>query len=224
MDEVIGHRQRGIEMETMKVSNNMLARMPIYLNYIKSLPKDTKNISATKIANALGFGEVSVRKDLAKVSDGGRCKLGYCCEELISDIETFLGVKSTLKGVIVGNAEMLQSLLEYSGFDTSGLCLVAGFALDYDEKGCMGSEKIYPIEKLESVCAQNNVQVGIMMTSTKDAQSVCDKLVLTGVEGIWNFTPVHLNVPENVVIQNESFIASITKLRMQLKEKEELVL
>ena len=44
----------------------MLTRMPIYLNYIKGLPKSTKNISATKIANALGFGEVSVRKDLGK--------------------------------------------------------------------------------------------------------------------------------------------------------------
>ena len=59
-------------MDSVKVSNNMLERMPIYLNYIKGLPKSTQNISATKIANALGFGEVSVRKDLAKFSDGGR--------------------------------------------------------------------------------------------------------------------------------------------------------
>ena len=77
-------------MDSKKFSNNMLTRMPIYLNYIKGLPKSTKNISATKIANASGFGEVSVRKDLAKVSDGGRCKLGYVCEELINDIEEFL--------------------------------------------------------------------------------------------------------------------------------------
>ena len=98
-------------MESKKISNNMLARMPLYLNYIKALPESTINISATKIASALGLGEVSVRKDLAKVSDGGRCKLGYPCEELIKDIESFLGVKSTINAVVAGKGEMLQLLL-----------------------------------------------------------------------------------------------------------------
>ena len=40
-------------MESKKISNNMLASMPIYLNYIKALPESTKNISATMIASAL---------------------------------------------------------------------------------------------------------------------------------------------------------------------------
>ena len=206
-------------METKKVSNNMLERMPAYLNYIKALPQSTKNISATKIATALGLGEVSVRKDLAKVSDGGRCKLGYSCEELIRDIEAFLGVKSTMDAVVVGEGEIISILLGCNGFASSGLNLVAGFDVNSDEKRRVGDKTIYPMKDLEHICKKKAIQVGIVMTSPENAQEVCDRLVATGAQGIWNFTPIYLEVPEHVVLQSECFITSITKLRMQLKEK-----
>lgn len=206
-------------MESKKVSNNMLARMPIYLNYIKALPETTKNISATKIANALGLGEVSVRKDLAKVSDGGRCKLGYPCDELINDIESFLGVKKALKAVVVGKGEMLQVLLNYGGFENAGLNVVAAFDTSLDEKNGVEEQRVFGVEKLEEICEENNVSIGIIMTAADDAQEICNLLISKGIEGIWNFTPVHLSVPEHVVLQNESFTASITKFRMQLKER-----
>ena len=208
-------------MESKKVSNNMLARMPIYLNYIKALPETTKNISATKIANALGLGEVSVRKDLAKVSDGGRCKLGYPCDELIHDIESFLGVKKDLNAVIVGKGDMLQALLNYGGFENAGLKIVAAFDTSLDEKGSAEEQRVFYIEKMEDICKENDVSIGIIMTAADDAQWICDLLISKGVEGIWNFTPAHLHVPEYVVLQNESFTASITKLRMQLKDRSE---
>lgn len=206
-------------MDSKKFSNNMLARMPVYLNYIKGLPQSTKNISATKIANALGLGEVSVRKDLAKVSDGGRCKLGYSCEELIEDIESFLGVKSALGAVLVGKGEMLRILLNYEGFGASGLNIMAGFDIDGSRKRGNEDKCVYPMSQLESFCMKNGIQIGILIVPAENAQEVCDRLVDAGVEGIWNFTPAHLNVPKHVVLQNESVIASVTKLRMQLREK-----
>ena len=60
-------------MERKEISKSVLKRLPGYLAYLKSLPEGTATyISATAIANALGMGEVQVRKDLALVSDGGR--------------------------------------------------------------------------------------------------------------------------------------------------------
>ena len=208
-------------MEAKKVSDNMLARMPIYLNYIKTLSQSTKNISATKIANALGLGEVSVRKDLAKVSNGGRCKLGYSCEELINDIEVFLGVKSAIEAIVIGRGELVQSLLNYDGFDRFGLNVIAGFDLNCARTYGSVGKKIYPMNKMEDFCKKNEVRMGVLMVSAEEAQLVCDQLVTWGIEAIWNFTSVHLNVPENVIVQNESLTASITKLRMQMKEREE---
>lgn len=208
-------------METKKISNNMLARMPIYLNYIKALPKSTKNISATKIAGALGFGEVSVRKDLAKVSDGGRCKMGYVRDELIRDIESFLGIKSTMNAIVAGKGEMLQTLLNYENFEYAGLKILAAFDADAEESRSVKGKQIYPVAKLQEFCSEHRIQIGILIASSEDAQQLCDQLVSMGVEGIWNFTPVHLEVPSNIVLQNESFTASISKMRLQLQEKKE---
>lgn len=210
-------------MESKKVSNNMLDRMPIYLNYIKALPKSTKYISATKIAGALGFGEVSVRKDLAKVCDGGRCKLGYPCDELIEDIEIFLGMKSSISAIVAGKGEMLQFLLSYDGMDASGVKIVAGFDVNCSKKRIVEDKMIYPIHKIEDFCKDHPVQIGVLMVPMEQAQLVCNQMIAAGVEAIWNFTPMHLEVPDHVVVQNESFIASVTKIRMQMKEKSEAV-
>ncbi len=210
-------------MESKRVSNNMLLRMPAYLNYVKGLPQTTKNISATKIANALGLGEVLVRKDLAKVSDGGRCKLGYPCDELIDDIETFLDVKTTIDAVAVGQGDLLRILMIYEGFGTSGLNILAGFDIgSYERQECNG-KMIYPIRDLGDFCESRKIPVGIILATTENAQKSCDHLVSNGIEAIWNFSSVHLNVPENVVVQNENLIASVTKLRMQIKERDTIL-
>ena len=105
-------------MEPRKVSKAMLGRLPGYLNYLKSLPEDSHvNISARTMANALGLGDVLVRKDLAKVSDGGRCKTGHQKEVLIRDIEDFLDYNSVTNAVLVGAGKLGQALLSYGGFE-----------------------------------------------------------------------------------------------------------
>lgn len=57
---------------------------------IKSLPGEDFNVSATTIVRELGLGHVLVRKDLAKISDEGRCRTGRSRMKLIQDIEGYL--------------------------------------------------------------------------------------------------------------------------------------
>ena len=77
-------------METVKISRTLLRRLPMYLNHLKSLPVEVDNISATTIARNLGLGDVLVRKDLAKISNEGRCRTGRSPMRLIQDIEGYL--------------------------------------------------------------------------------------------------------------------------------------
>ena len=77
-------------METVKISRTLLKRLPVYLDHLKNLPVEVDNISATTIARNLGLGHVLVRKDLAKVSEEGRCRTGRSRKRLIQDIEGFL--------------------------------------------------------------------------------------------------------------------------------------
>lgn len=208
-------------METTTLSKKLLIRLPIYLNYLKSLPDTVENISATKIAKALDLGDVLVRKDLAKISDGGRRKLGYLRENLIEDIEGFLDINSTLDAVVVGVGSLGEALLNYGGFEISGINVLAGFDLYPDEFQTNTGKKIYPIRKLEDFCKKNGVRIGIITVPAAKAQEVCDLLVFCGVDAIWNFAPTHLIVPENITIQNENLAASLATLRMHMKRKNE---
>ena len=206
-------------METPIVSKKLLKRLPVYLHYIKTLPEHTKNISATRMAKDLGLGDVLVRKDLAKVSKGGRRKLGYVREDLIVDIEKFLDFNSTTDAIVIGAGKLGQALLDYCGFEASGLHIVAGFDLHTSKKYTNGGKPIYPITKLAQFCEDNQVAIAIITVPAESAQNVCDELVDCGIRAIWNFAPVHLNVPERIVVQSENLAVSLTALRMQLKNQ-----
>ena len=44
-------------------------------------------------------------------------------------------------------------------------------------------------------------------------------LVSSGVLAIWNFAPVHLQVPDGIIVQNENMGASLAILSNKLQEK-----
>lgn len=211
-------------MEQKKVSKSVLKRLPGYLAYLKSLPEDAPaHISATSLANALGMGEVQVRKDLAIVSDGGRPKIGYLRESLITDIEQFLGYDNTTDAVLIGAGKLGLALMGYSGFEEYGLNIQAAFdnnpVTDKTEDG----QPIYPMTKLEHFCKVHKVLMGIITVPAAHAQEVADRLIACGVKAIWNFAPIHLDVPAHILVQNENMATSLAvlsvHLRAQIKEE-----
>ena len=204
-------------METKEVSKKLLERLPLYLNYIKSLPEDTENMSATAMAKALGLGGVMVRKDLAQVSDGGRRKLGYVRNALIRDIEEFLDINSSIDAVVVGLGKLGQALMEYEGFERSGLHVLAGFDTMPSEQMTESGKPLYAMNRLSAFCRGRNIPIGIIAVSAESAQSACDKLVASGVKAIWNFSSVHLNIPDDVFLLNENLEYSLTAFRLQLR-------
>ena len=206
-------------MEPNKVSKKLLKRLPLYLNHLKSMPEHSENISATALAKALGLGDVQVRKDLAKVSHTGRRRTGRSREQLIQDIENYLDLVTETGSIIVGTGKLGQALLDYSGFKEFGLNIMAGFDLYPAAKQSAVGKPIYHVNRLESFCKYYNVNIGIIAVPAQSAQSVCDCLIACGVKAIWNFAPVHLSVPDYVVVQNENLAASVTSLSLQLRNK-----
>lgn len=205
-------------MEPCRISKTLMRRLPLYLNYLKSLPDTEHSISSTSIANALGLGAVQVRKDLAKVSGEGRCRTGRSREQLIQDLENSLNLATASAIIIVGAGRLGMALLDYRGFEEAGLNVLACFDSDPAEKQSETGKPIYSMSRLSSFCKYYDVRVGVIAVPAEGAQSACDSLVACGIQAIWNFAPVRLNAPDNVVIQNENLAASLTALCLQLKE------
>lgn len=211
-------------MEKKEISKAVLKRLPGYVAYLKSMPDNgSPYISATAMANALGMGEVQVRKDLAMVSDGGRPKIGYLRENLIEDIEQFLGYDNTTDAVMIGAGKLGQALLDYVGFDEYGLNILAAFDTNPRSSTTDEGKPILHIDKLESFCKSHKVLMGIITVPAQYAQEVCDRLIHCGIKAVWNFAPTHLDVPENILVQNENMATSLAVLSMhlqaQMKEK-----
>ena len=180
-------------MEQKKISKSVLKRLPGYLAYLKGMPDSAPpHISATALANALGMGEVQVRKDLAMVSDGGRPKIGYLRESLIDDIEQFLGYDNTTDAVLIGAGKLGQALMGYTGFDEYGLNILAAFDARPKMEKTDEGKPVYSITKLEQFCRTNKVLMGIITVPAEAAQEVADLLIAGGIKAIWNFAPTHL--------------------------------
>ncbi len=207
-------------METKKISQSVLKRLPGYLSYLKSLPENgATHISATALANALGMGEVQVRKDLAMVSDGGRPKIGYLRESLIEDIEQFLGYDNVTDAVLIGAGKLGQALMAYKGFDEYGLNIMAAFDRSPKMEKTEEGKPVYNLDKLTQFCRTHKVLMGIITVPAEGAQDVADLLITCGIKAIWNFAPTHLDVPAGILVQNENMATSLAVLSVHLQAK-----
>ena len=204
-------------MNGYSIPKATLGRLPQYLEYLRNLPEIRRTISATAIAKALSLGEVQVRKDLATVSGAGKPKVGYETDKLITDLESHLGYEKLTNAVLVGAGKLGRALLDYDGFENFGVRIIAGF--DCNETALKkGAKNILPIRDIGAYCREYKVKLGIITVGVGSAQDVCDKLVESGIEAIWNFAPVTLKVPNGVLLKQENLALSLAYLNNQISK------
>ena len=209
-------------MEKLSVSKATLGRLPEYLRMLRELPADEfSNISATTIARKLELGEVQVRKDLAAVSGAGKPKLGYVTQELIEKLEEALGYNRLTEAVLVGAGRLGRALLEYNEFQRYGVKISAAFDSNEQVINLNGKTEILPMNQFESFCRSHSIKLGIITVGEGSAQVVCDQMVQSGIEAIWNFAPCKLSVPEGILLQNENLALALAHLNNQLKNQDQ---
>lgn len=208
-------------MRQCTISRATIGRLPLYLNYLKSLSEETKNVSATAIAKELKLGEVQVRKDLNSVSGSGKPKTGYETTKLISNLEDFLGFKKKSLAVIVGAGKLGRALLDYSGFEDFGITVAAAFDISAEaEIKSGGNKKIFPLKKLEGFCKEHDIRIGIITVPSNAAQTVCDILVRNGIKAILSFAPGELTVPPGIPVAYENMALSLAYLNNRISKGE----
>lgn len=202
-----------------------LQRMPYYLQYLKQAKQEGKeHVSAASMAKELELNDVLVRKDVAAVSStGGRPKAGFPVDELIEDIEEYMGYHSTKEAVLVGAGSLGKALLRNEEFSMYGLKIVAAFdnRRSTIHKKINGIE-VYSVAKLKEFCLKRNIQIGIITVPAGAAQEIADKMVDGGIQAIWNFALVKLHVKEGVLVQNEDLASSLAMLCQHLRLENEM--
>lgn len=196
-----------------KIPKSVKARLPIYLHYLKTMPEGRETISSAAIADALGLGEVQVRKDLALVSGAGKPKIGYFVDELSKHLEDVLGSNSVTNVIIIGAGKLGKALLCYDGFDEFGLDVLAAFDIDESKAGVVhGDKRVYTLSDVKEFCKTHDVRIGVITVPEKAAEDALNLLTECGVSAIWNFAPVRLKAPDGIKIKNENMAASLAVL------------
>ena len=119
----------------------------------------------------------------------------------------------------MGAGKLGRALLDYAGFEEAGFNVMAGFDIEPSIDISEGGKPIYPVGRLEHFCKHYDVHIGVIAVPAESAQRVCDSLVACGVRAIWNFAPIHLQVPDYVIVQSENLAVSLTSLRVQMKNQ-----
>ena len=163
---------------------------------------------------------MQVRKDLSVISSvAGKPKLGFEITDLIDDINRILGYDNVTDAVLVGAGGLGSALAGYDGFKNYGLNIVAVFDSDPERiDKTVGGIRVFDAEQIRHLVRRLNVLIGIIAVPKSAAQQVADELIEGGVRAIWNFAPVHLNVPEHIAVKNEDMAASLAILSKRLAE------
>ena len=197
-----------------------LRRLPRYYQYLARLRSaGQEQVSAAHMAEVLGVHHTQVRKDLAVTGCQGRPKTGHRVGELMSAIEGFLHWGSPSDAFLVGVGSLGTALLNYSGFEQAGARIVAAFDQDTRKAGTrIGETPVLPMDKFTSLAERMHIIVGILTVPAEAAQATADLMVGSGIRAIWNFAPVALDLPKDIIVENLELFPSLALLLRRLAD------
>ncbi len=206
-------------MKEGKFSKNQLRRYPIYLKFLSNLKEQgVEYVSSPLIGEELGYSQEQVRKDLQAISDEeGRPKKGRSVSQLIDSLESFLGYRENNPAILIGAGHLGSALLRYPAFSSMGLMIKAAFDVDPNKIGEMiGETHVYPLDDMERLVPGLCAKIAIICTPASVAQEVANLAVKAGCRAIWSFAPIHLSLPDSVILEEVNLASSLAVLSHRL--------
>lgn len=210
-------------MASKNISMAVIRRLPKYYRYLADLlDRDIHRISSKELSEIIGFTASQIRQDLNNFGGFGQQGYGYNVEALHYEIGKILGLNKKYKAVLVGAGNLGQALINYAGFKNAGFDICAVFDANPKMIGLkLRDYEILDSDTLQNYVSENSVDIAILCIPKNGAQDVADLLVEAGIKGIWNFAPIDLQVPDNVIVESVNLTESLFTLSYLMKEKEE---
>jgi redox-sensing transcriptional repressor len=110
------------------------------------------------------------------------------------------GARPPLEGLRRGSGPHRQRAVGYQGFADQGFDIVAVFDADADRVGRTVEGLV--VRPMAQLSARDAFEIGVIATPARAAQPVADALVAAGVQGVLNFAPRKLRVPDGIMLRN----------------------
>ena len=207
------------------ISQAVIRRMPRYYRYLgELLESGVERVSSSELSKLMNVTASQIRQDLNNFGGFGQQGYGYNVRYLYDEIGKILGLDQTHKLIIIGAGNLGQDIANYGRFDSLGFITIALFDINPE---IIGKEvrgiKVYSLDELETFCESNKVDIAALTMPKQSADNTAQRLVELGINAIWNFAHVDLNVnDEIVVVENVHLSDSLMQLSYNIaKNKKE---
>lgn len=196
-------------MAAHRISDAVIRRLPGYYRYLRELEKiGITRISSQELGARMGLTASQIRQDINCFGTLGQQGYGYNVTELRTRDHHFILVP--------------QAVAWYPGFSQRGFDPLAMFDVKPDLIGrVIRGVPVHNITELRPFLQEHPAEIGVVATPARVAQQVAQQMIEGGVRAIWNFAPLDLKVPPNVVANNVHLTDSLLVLTYRLHQMEQ---
>lgn len=202
----------------MSLSNKTIERICKIFGFLTNAQqKGLDFVSSRDLAKAAGATELTVRKDISLVGVTGYDRKGYDVKALKQKLGKRLNLATNRKACIVGLGRLGTALLDYQKFQEDGFQIITGFDSNINKIERLKTDvDVYGIDRIKEVVQERGIELGIITVPSQAAQETADMLVSAGVKGILNFSPVTVDVPEEIIYLDMDFTNALRFIAARL--------
>lgn len=191
-----------------------LQRLSTYIRCLMQLEHEgVESVSSQDMEAYTGVSAAQFRKDLSYFGEFGKRGIGYKVRDLRERIAHLLQVDEEQNVLLIGAGHLGSALIAYPGWRSYHFRIAAIFDKDPEKVGTtIRRVPVYDIDTLEEANKTIGAKIAILAIPAWETQHIAARLVSAGVNGLINFAPIKLQVPEHVVVRDVCFICELAIL------------
>lgn len=190
--------------DNKKISMAVVKRLPRYYRYLSDLLQNgVTRISSRELSEKMGVTASQIRQDLNCFGGFGQQGYGYNVQNLFNEVGKILGTDHRFKLIIIGLGNMGHALSNYDNFKKRGFDIVQIFDVKPELVGTKVNDIVVShMDDLDDFVNNNHVDIAILSVPYSQTPIIADRLGRLGVKGLWNFSPMDLELPYDIEIEN----------------------
>lgn len=211
-----------ILMEGKEISRAVVKRLPRYYRYLGDLlERGVERISSNDLSEKMRVTASQIRQDLNNFGGFGQQGYGYNVKYLYDEIGKIMGMNQQHNIIVVGAGKLGQALANYIKFEKRGFVIIGLFDVNPALKGIsVRGIKVRMLDELEDFLKENQVDIATLTLPKEKADEVANMLVDLGINAIWNFAHLDLQLPDHVVVENVHLSDSLMQLSYNIVKTE----
>ncbi|GAF17561.1 redox-sensitive transcriptional regulator [Bacillus sp. JCM 19046] len=207
-----------MKSEQLKIPQATAKRLPLYYRFLENLHASGKQrVSSTELSQAVKVDSATIRRDFSYFGALGKKGYGYNVQYLLSFFRETLDQDERTNVILVGVGNLGTALLQYNFSKSNNTVITHAFDVDDIKVGSkVGDVPVYHWDELQTV-GLKSASIAVLTVPASQAQKSAEKLVEAGINGILNFTPVRLSVPEHIRVHHIDLAIELQALVYFLK-------